>query len=57
MGVSQVSAAVTQMDTFTQQNAAMVEEMSAATARLNAQAQELVQAVAVFQLDKERSAA
>jgi len=34
-----------------------VEEMSAATASLNLQAQELVRAVAVFQLDPDRAAA
>ena len=56
-GVSQVGEAVMQMDTTTQQNAALVEEMSAATASLNLQAQELVRAVAVFQLDPDRAAA
>ena len=49
-GVSQVGKAVTHMDATTQQNAALVEEMSAATANLNVQAQELVHAVAVFDL-------
>ena len=47
-GVSQVGEAVTQMDQATQQNAALVEEMSAAASSLRSQAQELVQAVAVF---------
>ena len=50
-GVNQVGEAVTQMDQATQQNAALVEEMSAAATSLNQQAQELVQAVAVFRLD------
>ena len=50
-GVSQVGEAVTQMDQATQQNAALVEEMAAAASALNAQAGELVQAVAVFKLD------
>ena len=49
-GVSQVGEAVTQMDQATQQNAALVEEMSAAAASLRSQAQELVQAVAVFKV-------
>ncbi len=49
-GVSQVGEAVTQMDQATQQNAALVEEMSAAASSLRSQAQELVQAVAVFKL-------
>ncbi|WP_404299524.1 methyl-accepting chemotaxis protein [Alicycliphilus denitrificans] len=47
-GVSQVGEAVAQMDQATQQNAALVEEMAAAAGGLNRQAQELVQAVAVF---------
>ena len=49
-GVDQVNEAVTQMDQTTQQNAALVEEMAAAASSLNAQAQELVGTVAVFQL-------
>ncbi len=49
-GVSQVGEAVTQMDQVTQQNAALVEEMAAAASSLHGQAQELVQAVAVFKL-------
>ena len=52
-GVAQVNEAVTQMDNSTQQNAALVEEMSAAAASLNLQAQELVDTVAVFQLGHE----
>ena len=50
-GVAQVGDAVTQMDHVTQQNAALVEQMAASAGALKAQAQELVQAVAVFQLD------
>ena len=50
LGVSQVGEALSQMDQTTQQNAAMVEEMAAAAASLKAQAQELVQTVAVFKL-------
>ena len=49
-GVAQVGEAVVQMDQATQQNAALVEEMAAAAGSLNTQAQELVQAVAVFKL-------
>ncbi len=49
-GVSQVGEAVTHMDQATQQNAALVEEMAAAASSLNQQAQELVNAVAVFTL-------
>ena len=47
-GVSQVGDAVTQMDQATQQNAALVEQMAAAASSLSAQAQDLVQTVAVF---------
>ncbi len=49
-GVSQVGDAVTQMDQATQQNAALVEQMAAAAGSLRAQAQDLVQTVAVFKL-------
>ncbi|MBO0942222.1 chemotaxis protein [Acidovorax temperans] len=56
-GVDQIGEAVTQMDQATQQNAALVEEMAAAAASLNTQAGELVQAVAVFQLDANAPAA
>ena len=49
-GVSQVGEAVTQMDQATQQNAALVEESAAAAASLNMQAQQLVDAVAVFRI-------
>jgi methyl-accepting chemotaxis protein len=55
-GVEQVGEAVTQMDTVTQQNAALVEEMAAAAGSLKTQAQELVQVVAAFKLrDRYRS--
>jgi len=49
-GVAQVGEAVTQMDQATQQNAALVEESAAAAESLKSQAQQLVQAVAVFKL-------
>ena len=53
-GVSQVGQAVTQMDQATQQNAALVEQSAAAAESLRGQAQQLVQAVAVFKLSQER---
>ena len=56
-GVAQVGEAVTQMDQATQHNAALVEEMSAAATSLHGQAQELVQAVAVFKLGHAASVA
>jgi methyl-accepting chemotaxis protein len=49
-GVQQVGEAVSQMDRATQQNAALVEESAAAAESLKGQAQQLVQAVAVFRL-------
>jgi methyl-accepting chemotaxis protein len=49
-GVAQVGEAVTQMDQATQQNAALVEESAAAAGSLQTQAEQLVQAVAVFKL-------
>ena len=49
-GVAQVGQAVSQMDQTTQQNAALVEESAAAAESLRQQAQQLVQAVAVFKL-------
>jgi len=47
-----VGEAVTQMDQATQQNASLVEEMASAASSLRSQAQELVQAVAVFKLSQ-----
>jgi methyl-accepting chemotaxis protein len=49
-GVAQVGEAVTQMDQATQQNAALVEQMAAAASSLKSQSNELVRAVAVFQV-------
>ena len=49
-GVSQVGEAVNQMDQFTQQNAALVEQSTAASDNLNTQAKGLVDAVSVFRL-------
>ena len=49
-GVGQIGEAITQMDRSTQQNAALVEQSAAAAESLKQQAQQLVQAVAVFRL-------
>ena len=49
-GVSQVGEAVQGLDTMTQQNAALVEESSAAAATLRSQAEALRSAVEVFRL-------
>jgi methyl-accepting chemotaxis protein len=47
-GIGQVNDAVTQLDQMTQQNAALVEQCAATAESLKLQAQQLVQAVAVF---------
>ena len=52
-GVSQIGEAVMHMDTATQQNAALVEQMAAAASGLQGQAEDLVQTVAVFKLTDE----
>jgi methyl-accepting chemotaxis protein len=49
-GIEQVNLAVTQMDEVTQQNAALVEQASAAAQALAEQAASLRNAVAVFRL-------
>ncbi|WP_409309569.1 methyl-accepting chemotaxis protein [Pectobacterium sp. B1J-3] len=49
-GISQVTQAVHEMDGVTQQNAALVQEASAAAASLEAQAKQLAQTVLVFRL-------
>ncbi len=56
-GVGQVSEAVSHMDKSTQQNAALVEQSAAAAAHLQAQSAQLVQAMAVFQLDPGQTSA
>ena len=50
-GIEQVNQTVMQMDETTQQNAALVEEATAAARSLEEQAGQLDQAVAVFRLD------
>ncbi|NHZ84066.1 HAMP domain-containing protein [Massilia sp. CCM 8695] len=50
-GIGQISQAVNEMDHTTQQNAALVEESAAAAASLQQEAQQLVAAMAVFNLD------
>jgi methyl-accepting chemotaxis protein len=49
-GIGQVNTAVTQLDQMTQQNAALVEESTAAAESLRTQAQRLAQALAGFRL-------
>ncbi|WP_411834775.1 methyl-accepting chemotaxis protein [Pseudoxanthomonas mexicana] len=50
-GIEQVNQTIAQMDETTQQNAALVEEASAAARSMEEQAALLAQAVAVFKLD------
>ncbi|HTH45703.1 MAG TPA: methyl-accepting chemotaxis protein [Oxalicibacterium sp.] len=50
-GIEQINEAITQMDDVTQQNAALVEEASAAAQSLEDQAAKLAQVVSVFKLD------
>jgi methyl-accepting chemotaxis protein len=51
LGVAQVAEAIGQMDTATQQNAALVEESAAAAESLKQQALDLVRAVGVFRIN------
>ncbi|KAB7768208.1 methyl-accepting chemotaxis protein, partial [Xanthomonas maliensis] len=50
-GIEQVNQTITQMDETTQQNAALVEEATAAARALEDQASQLTEAVAVFKTD------
>jgi len=50
-GIDQVHQAITMMDQVTQQNAALVEEATAATGALKAQAGDLASAVSVFRIE------
>ena len=49
-GIRQISNAVTEMDSVTQQNAALVEQAAAAAASMQAQAAQLLQVVGVFKV-------
>jgi methyl-accepting chemotaxis protein len=51
-GIAQVNLAITQMDSATQQNAALVEEAAAAAQSLQDQAANLARVVSVFKLDE-----
>jgi aerotaxis receptor len=50
LGISQVNEAVAQLDTITQQNAAMVEELASSARSLQGQAATVAEAVRVFHL-------
>jgi methyl-accepting chemotaxis protein len=51
-GIDQINMAVGQMDTVTQQNAALVEQAAAAAASLQEQAATLAEVVSVFRMDQ-----
>jgi methyl-accepting chemotaxis protein len=52
-GIEQVNRAVSQIDQITQQNAALVEEATAAAKSLEEQADGLAQTISVFKLPRE----
>jgi methyl-accepting chemotaxis protein len=52
MGIAQVNQAVGQLDTVTQQNAALVEEAAAAAANLFDQTNRLTNAMAIFKVPR-----
>jgi len=55
-GLEQIHHAITEMDTITQQNVALVEEAASASAALQDQASSLSRVVSVFQIDAQRRA-
>ena len=55
-GLEQIHHAITEMDTITQQNVALVEEAAAASGELQDQASSLSRVVSVFQIDGQRRA-
>ncbi|MCW2481865.1 methyl-accepting chemotaxis protein [Candidatus Symbiopectobacterium sp. NZEC135] len=55
-GIGQVGQAIAEMDSVTQQNAALVQEATAAASSLEEQAALLTRAVAVFKLQEQRAA-
>jgi methyl-accepting chemotaxis protein len=56
-GIDQINMAISQMDQVTQQNAALVEEASAASEAMQEQAAKLALVVSVFQLDNAKMTA
>ena len=52
-GIEQINQAVSEMDTVTQQNAALVEEAAAAAEAMQQQAANLERVVSIFQLDQQ----
>ncbi|HEX8480123.1 MAG TPA: hypothetical protein VF663_17375, partial [Telluria sp.] len=56
IGIEQINTAVAEMDTVTQQNAALVEEAAAASQAMEEQAVALADMVSVFQLADQHGA-
>jgi len=54
-GIEQINQSVIQMDDMTQRNAALVEEVAAASASLEEQAANLVRAIGIFAVDDENT--
>lgn len=54
MGINQIALAVSEMDTVTQQNAALVEESAAITANMDDEAHQLAKLVSQFKVDEEK---
>ena len=54
-GISQINAAVAQMDTITQQNAALVEQIAASSNALENTARTLTESVQIFKLDRQQA--
>jgi methyl-accepting chemotaxis protein-1 (serine sensor receptor) len=55
LGIGQINQAVAEMDTVTQQNAALVEEAAAASEAMQEQAAALAEMVSIFKLDANHS--
>ncbi|MGK5035358.1 methyl-accepting chemotaxis protein [Janthinobacterium sp. LB3P118] len=55
LGIGQINQAVAEMDTVTQQNAALVEEAAAASESMQEQAAALAEMVSIFKLDANHS--
>jgi aerotaxis receptor len=55
-GIDQVNSSVTHIDSLTQQNAAMVEQMAAAAKQLQQLSVTVAETVQVFRLEGDRSA-
>jgi methyl-accepting chemotaxis protein-1 (serine sensor receptor) len=55
-GISQINQAISEMDSVTQQNAALVEEAAAASEAMQDQAHQLAQVVSGFRLNAAASA-